>query len=174
MTERATKFKLLTHRHRSQSWTVAGTQKDFFSCALRWTSAFSLAIRANLTTWAGLHRAFEREKSASSPSFVQALHGQKGEQNSCSLVKDLLLKCVIIITLITHCHWIYFDAKMKHVRCERLLLCCVSRQSVLARGWISACVELLQPPTEIAFDTDSNDSMCVVPFRTPLGFGSAE
>jgi len=118
--------------------------------------------------------AFEREKSASSPSFVQALHGQKGEQNSCSLVKDLLLKCVIIITLITHCHWIYFDAKMKHVRCERLLLCCVSRQSVLARGWNSACVELLQPPTEIAFDTDSNDSMCVVPFRTPLGFGSAE
>ena len=113
--------------------------------------------------------------SAGEISFlVQALHGQKGEQNSCSLVKDLLLKCVIIITLITHCHWIYFDAKMKHVRCERLLLCCVSRQSVLARGWNSACVELLQPPTEIAFDTDSNDSMCVVPFRTPLGFGLAE
>jgi len=67
-----------------------------------------------LTTRAGLHRAFEREKSASSPSFVQALHGQKGEQNSCSLVKDLLFKCVIIITLVTHCHWIYFNAKMKH------------------------------------------------------------
>jgi hypothetical protein len=53
--------------------------------------------------------------SAGEISFlVQALHGQKGEQNSCSLVKDLLFKCVIIITLVTHCHWIYFNAKMKH------------------------------------------------------------
>ena len=115
-----------------------------------------------------------REKNLPLASSSCKLHGQRGEQISCSLVQDLLLTCVIMITLVTHCHWIFPDAEMKDMRCEPLLLCCFSRQSVLARGWISACVELLQPPTEIAVNTDSNDSIVLLPFRPPLGYGLAE
>ena len=134
---------------------------------------FPPAQPAKLTTRAG-PRISAGEKPSSRFVASCKLHGQRGEQISCSLVQDLLLTCVIMITLVTHCHWIFPDAEMKDMRCEPLLLCCFSRQSVLARGWISACVELLQPPTEIAVNTDSNDSIVLLPFRPPLGYGLAE
>ena len=44
----------------------------------------------------------------------------------------------------------------------------------LSEGWISACVELLQPPTETAVNTDSNNSIVMLPFRLPLGYCSGE